>query len=161
MEYELEQFYKQNFNMLCKTVAGRIGGMYNAEDVVQEAFARALTYQETFDVDKSELATWFSRILHRAMYDFKRQELRQGMARDSQDEEEPVYIYPVKENLTMQEIKWDIQKIKNPDHREVIWLTYVKHYRPREISEVMDITASNINLILNRFKREVVEKYGS
>jgi len=44
MNKQLERFYKTNYLTLIKRVSHRAGGPYNAEDVVQEAFVRALKY---------------------------------------------------------------------------------------------------------------------
>lgn len=158
MREAIEQYYRENYGKLVKSVANRVGGMYNAEDVVQEAFFRALKYSDTYDHEVSELQTWFGNILKRAMYSFKRDELQQGMVRDGLDTEEPVEDFRALGVSTLKEVAEEISQ-KKESHRVVLDLAYIKGYRPREIVEIVDEGIRNIYTILDRFKQEMVDKY--
>lgn len=161
MREAISQYYAENYEVLCKTVQGRVGGMYNAEDVVQEAFVRALTYAESFDSVRASLPTWIGTILRRAMFDFKRAELQQGMVREESDPEEPMFDFPERCELTIEGIRKDIEAVSDPEHRDVLRLTYVHQYTPREIEEIMDLGLANIKKVRLRFKNEMVAKYGT
>lgn len=159
MREAIEQHYRDNYDKLVKSIANRVGGVYNAEDVVQEAFYRALKYADTYDQEVSELQTWFGNILKRAMYSFKRDELQQGMVRDGLDPEEPVEDFRALGVSTLKEVHHSIEAVRNPAHREVLRLAFIKGYRPREIVEIVDEGIKNIYTILERFKADMVEKY--
>ena len=161
MREAIGQYYAENYEVLCKTVQGRVGGMYNAEDVVQEAFVRALTYANSFDSVRASLPTWIGTILRRAMFDFKRGELQQGMVREESDPDEPMFEFPATCTITVDEIRKDIDAVADPEHKDVLRLTYVHQYTPREIEEIMDLGLANIKKIRSRFKNEMVAKYAS
>ena len=82
----LEIHYNRNRDVLTKKLAGRVGTRYNAEDVVQEAYARALKYFRawTYDGVGTELDSfnrWFTTILNNACREFQYEERGQGMVR--------------------------------------------------------------------------------
>lgn len=155
---QLEAMYKKSRDMQVKSLANRMGGAYNAEDVVQEAYLRALIHIDTYNPEKATMETWFNRILKRASYDFKRQELQQGLVRDEMDKDEPYENFRSLGFSTMREVAEEIGK-KNDKHKEVLTLAFIKSYRPREISAVVDENIGNINGIIARFKKEMEMKY--
>lgn len=62
MNEVINNYYKENYDLLVKRIAKRVGNSEDAEDVVQEAFARALQYYASFKPEKS-FEKWFSVIL--------------------------------------------------------------------------------------------------
>ena len=58
----IESYYRQEYDKLVIRVRGKVGIDW-AEDVVQEAFYRALRYQRAFDPARHEMGAWMSRIL--------------------------------------------------------------------------------------------------
>ena len=132
--------------------------MYNAEDVIQEAFCRALKYIDTFDARYSELGTWFSKIARRAQYDFLRNETLQGLVREEQPKEEPMVDLPALGISTLKELEDHIEARKD-NHRDILHLAYIKGYRPREIVEIVDDNLANVYTVLKRFKEEMMELY--
>ena len=159
MTDQLEQYYRENFGVLCKSMANRVGSLYDAEDVIQEAFLRALRYVDSFDPERSEMSTWFGKIARRAMFDFKRQETLQGLVREEQSGEEPVFDFRELGVSTAHEIEKEIVG-RRENHRDILFLAYVRGYRPREIVEVVNDSARNVKAVLDRFKAEMASKYG-
>ncbi len=156
MREQIEQLYVDNFDNYTRSLANRAGGIHNAEDIVQEAFTRALTYSNTYNGDLSQIQTWFDRILRRALYDFKRDELRQGMTLNMLDPEEPVEEHPGISQATLDELEVEIGDRKE-SHKEILTLCFIKGYRPREIVEIIDDNIRNIYLVIDRFKKEMVD----
>ena len=161
MRDRLEQFYIDNYDLYVKRNSRRAGGVENAEDVVQEAFCRALKYANTFEEDNGrDIETWFNTIVRRALYDFKRIELKQGMtASIDSGETEAVEISGV-DQVMSDELMEAIESKKEPSHRNVLYLALVKQYPPRDIVEVLDLGIHNVNTIIARFKKEMGDKYG-
>lgn len=159
MRDEIEALYRENFESQTKALAGRAGGIVNAEDIVQEAYCRALKHQDSFDGSKASLEVWLQRIIKTCMYDFKSKELQQGLVKDEMDKDEPYENFRSLGVSTLKEVVKEIEK-REGNHYYVLYLTYVKGYRPREIGEIVDESARNIENILRRFKSEMVEKYG-
>lgn len=161
MRDKIEQFYKDNYDLYVRRNSRRAGGMENAEDVVQEAFCRALKYADSFETDNGrDLETWFNTIVRRALYDFKRIELKQGMtASIDSGETEAVEIDGVDQAMA-EEILKTIEGKDNVDHKNVLFLALVRNYPPRDIVEVLDLGIHNVNTIIGRFKKEMGERYG-
>lgn len=155
----LEKFYRDNYNILVKMTSNRVGGMENAEDVVQEAFLRAVTYLDTYDPDRVKFSTWFNPILKRAMYDFKRVETRQGMALQSYEEEATEELPWDAESEAIQEEIRKLIESKPDNHRAVLSLAFLQGYPRRAIVEITDEGAENVGKILTRFKNELGEIY--
>ena len=139
-------------------MAGRVGGLFNAEDVIQEAFYRALKYIDTFNPDNSDMSTWFSKIARRAQYDFMRQETMQGLVREEQPKEEPIVDLPALGISTTIEVEKRIGEYKE-NHQHILRLSYLKGYRPREIVEIVDDNLANVYKVLSRFKADMLEAY--
>lgn len=94
MRETIEQFYIDNHETYIKRIYRQAGGLANAEDVVQEAFLRALQYSDSYTVrEDSDMEKWFNSILRRALVDFKRIETKQGMTSQTDTgETEEVYV---------------------------------------------------------------------
>lgn len=160
MVNDLERFYQDNFDSYVKRITRKAGSPENAEDIVQEAFYRALKYGDTFDPRINKMETWFNSIVKRAMYDFKRVEMRQGMA----IEREGVVEEAIDLNGFDQKLAEDIERLiehKQTKHRNILYLYFVRNYPPRDIVQIVDENIGNVKQILNRFKIEIGERYGA
>lgn len=156
----IEQHFNNEYRTLYKRVSRRAGGPYNAEDVVQEAFARALKYLPAFNPEKKEFGAWFNTILNNALHDFKREEMTYGMCLEF--DEELIDGEPMS-----QTDKGLIEKIhqlmdEKPEHiAELLHLSFDFGYKPSEIAEITDSTSGVVRVTIARFKDEVREKLGS
>lgn len=158
MQAQLEQFYRENYDTLVKVTNRRAGGITNAEDVVQEAFTRALTHLHTFNPNLSQFSTWFDRIRRRALFDFKRDELKLGMTSDLMEADEPTIDMGELQLATLQEIA---REIEDHAHSEVLRLHYIFGYQNAAITEITDINKSTVDSIIRRFKVDMGIKYGN
>lgn len=153
----LEKFYKDNYNKLCKAVARRAGGDYNAEDVVQEAFCRALKYWPTFNPERRPLEGWFVSILNNSLRDFKREEMSAGTHVEF-DEEEHDGLEMSQTDAKMVEKVQDLINQKGDGQRDVLELHFMFGYKPAEIVEILDVNNSTVRQTIWRFKEEVRAK---
>tara|TARA_R100000687_G_C6439009_1_gene159536 strand:+ start:271 stop:783 length:513 start_codon:yes stop_codon:yes gene_type:complete len=161
MRDKIEAFYIEFYDLYVRRNARRAGSMENAEDVVMEAFCRALKYADSFEVDNGrDLETWFNTIVRRALYDFKRVETKQGMtAAIDSGETEAVEIDGVDQAMA-EEILKIIESKENTEHRNVLFLAFVRNYPPRDIVEVLDLGLHSVYQIIKRFRGEMNERYG-
>lgn len=160
MNSVIEEFYKENFNTLVIQYSRRAGSIENAEDVLQEAFLRALRYKDSFNPDIRKFETWFNAIAKRALYDLKRENLKQGMTSLLEEPlaEEVVLVDGFDQKLAS-EIEGLIKAKRNPEHRSILYLYFIRGYKPSDIVKIADTSNKTIRQIVWRFRQEVKEKY--
>ena len=157
MESKIDQFYSENFDTLVKRYHNRAGSRPNAEDVVQEAFSRALKYYSTFEESKKEFGAWFNTIANNALRDFKNQEKRMGMSVEFNEEDWGTSL-----NLDDEMLKESIYtKIaeKPKQQREILKLHFEKQYMAKEIAEQMDVPHRTVVTTVVRFSKEIKDWY--
>lgn len=152
---ELTKFFLENQRELHKRVSSRAGGMYNAEDVVQEAFARALKYWDSFNPDHHKLGAWFNTILNNSLKDFKREELQYGMCLEL---DEGIASEEAKQALS--DVRIDaVEALIESKHgivRDVLRLVFCRGYKPSEVIQVLNVNSKFVYNVVDRFKQEVL-----
>lgn len=156
----LEEFYKERRDDLVRRLGYGAGTQWNAEDVLQEAFVRALTYWDTFDPNQKELGAWFSTILKNSLRDFKRDEWLFGMGEEFDEEQYDPQEMNIKEEELIRKI-YELVDGKIEPHQEVLLLYFEKHYSPRDIAMISPYKVKTIKQVILRFKAEVKERYGT
>ena len=162
MNKVLEKFYVENRLVLVKRLTNRAGSIDNAEDILQEAFARALKYGGSFDPKKCELGAWFNTIMNNALRDFKKAERLSGMSTTYEEDEEqedkedepPILNYDLCQRISKEIAKRDINA------RSVLHLYFERQYKVGEIKQVLDIPYKTAESIIYRFKADMADEYG-
>lgn len=151
----IEEFYKQNYNRHVRTISRILH--YNrdlAEDVVQEAYTKAIQYEDTYDEGRGSINTWFNRILFNTLRDTQNSfvntvALHEGIEGNEQGIEYLVFI----DN--------ELKFVRNSKHKRILELFYLSGYSSGEIAKLVDgISQTNVTTICKRFKDGVKEKYG-
>ena len=155
----IEGYYKDNFDHLVKVLGNRAGGIHNAEDVVQEAFVRALKYNKSFDPNLEQFSAWFNKILNNALRNAKVVERRLGMSVEYTEDMDEVVDLMEWEDDMLKQIKKDMAT-RPSQVRQVLQLYLFKQYKPREIAQVLDMSNGYIRTIVKEFKRDTRIKYG-
>lgn len=155
----LETYYKENFSRLCDAYKRRCDTIDNAEDVVQEAFTRALKYLDSFDSER-EFERWFSLILHNAYLDWKKVERRNGMSVEFDEElMEPTEMSQTNAKIA-ECIRQDIERKAEPK-RSILALHFLKKYKVEDIGKMKpEVSYNTMRVWVQRFKKEMRKKYG-
>lgn len=151
---KLEELYKKTKNGHVKLMTRILRGDWAAaEDVVQEAYTRALQYYPSYDPNRGPLVPWFNRIMYNALRDIQRE--YKNRPTENCDElcvEDVISINEMPETLVDK-----IQSVKNEKHQRVIYLFYILGYSSKEISEIEEgVTQTNVTTIVNRFKESLI-----
>lgn len=155
----LGEFYLKNYRMFCKRVSNRAGGGYNAEDVVQEAFSRALLYWSSFNPEYKALGAWFNTILNNTLKDFTQAERMIGMSMEFDEELHEGIGMSQTSAHTMKRIKHMING-KRDGTKECLTLYFLNGYTCKEVCHVTDMKPKAVSMAVLRFKQEVKEKLG-
>lgn len=155
----VEQFYNDNFESLVKRVSSRVPNKEDAEDVVHDAFERALKYFDSFDPSVRKIDIWFSRILSNALKDFQNREKLSGMHVELKEWE----LEPAEDDRAYDEAHEEILNLiqeKDGNRKEILTLYFMYEYLPREISEVLDVKVTTVRQYVWQFREELKETIG-
>jgi RNA polymerase sigma factor (sigma-70 family) len=157
MSYEiLEKFYVENRKKLVKRFLFRAGSEAGAEDVVQEAFSRALKYVNSFsgeDIDR-----WMSTILNNSLRAYKNEEKGYTPIDYEAEEENPTpeINYP---RHVMREV-YQLIQTKSLVQIEVLTLYFKQEYSAKDISNLTNYSYKMCHQIIQRFRNELKDLYG-
>lgn len=158
MQTTLEVFYRENFDRFVKRFTRRAGTKEAAEDVVQEAFERALRYFDSYDHERS-LDGWFNRILNNSLREYKNREKGNSHVEFDEEEADGTRCQQYAQQLWKQ-IRDEMDTYEDA-HKEVLYLYFLHGYKPKDISRVVELKYRNIETILQRFKTDIKEKYNT
>lgn len=153
-------YYRENYNALVKKVKNRAGSPENAEDVVQEAFTRALKYFDSY-LPHLKFEKWFGVILSNTLKDYQNDSRMAGLTKnidDAIDELEPIIPNHIKDHFRNHMDKLSAHKASY--NKEIIRLNILFGYSPKEISELLGLAQSTVRNSLSTFTKEVMEIYG-
>jgi len=158
MNKVVDKYYRENYESLVKRTKNAAGSIENSEDIVQEAFSRALKYFDSCSIDFDR---WFKVILSRVLKDHQRDSRLAGLTKnidDTIDELEPIIPDHIKDFFRDHMNKLSLTK---PSYnKEIIRLNILFGYDPKEISESLDVSIKIVKNNLYLFSKEVKEIYG-
>lgn len=154
----IEKHHEANFNRLVKKFSFRLT-KEEAEDVVQEAYYRALKYAPSFEMGTS-FTRWFNTILANARRDLLIEKYREGMHEDVDDHVDVLADLGVDfEAGSIREfLEGEIKNVANPSHSQVLRLYFVFHYPLCDIVEITEESYANARQIIQRFKVVLKER---
>lgn len=140
----VEQHFRENYDTLVKRIKARSCSV--PEDVVQEAYYRALKYYKSYSKDK-DFDRWFNTILNNSLRSVKLEERERGIVRavDEETLEDTV-------DEASEFVKELIQEIPDGREKQILVMYYILGFRTRDISEYMGLSHSNVRIILMRWR---------
>lgn len=149
----LTAHYNEHSETLKKNLGRAAGSLENAEDVVQEAYARALQYLPSYKPDRGKFGAWFSTILTRCLKDFTADERNCGTKVDPDTIDDEVFTEgdEMLKWVTAEELKRRILNKGGP-HGEILEMYFIEQYTWTDIHRVLDISKVNIKQVIYRFK---------
>lgn len=151
----IEKHYRENRQRLVKRMSFRAGSVEDGEDVIQEAYLRALKYHKSFNGDNFE--RWFNTILLNTLREHKNAMKGYVVAEYDENEEEiaPCYLVP---RRIMGEVFRTIKE-RPPVQQEILMLFFEQEYTARDISRILPYSYSQIHQTIQRFRNELKEVY--
>ena len=143
----------------------------DGEDILQEAYARALEFWYTAPSDDEELKAWFNHIVKQCISYFlnfykyrgtssnnqnnlgyitvKFTEFNDRHSKEVQEDEGEIHIY--------KNILYDMLMKENPKHRPILICNLVHGLDPEDIMKITMLSKKNVNMILYRFRKKLKE----
>lgn len=152
---EIEKHYIENRARYVKRLMFRAGTHEAAEDIIQEAYYRALKYAKSCLPDQFD--RWFSTIVNNCLREYKNQEQGHSVDEFVEDEADGLQC-PHYSNHIMKEV-YELISTKSVTQQDVLNLYFQYEYSPKDISAITDYTYSKCHQIILRFRNELKELY--
>lgn len=150
----LEEMYRADYKRHVKKMYFRSGTHEDAEDIVQEAFARALKYIEKARIE--HLGKWFSLVLTNALRDHMN--ASKGYSKEEADPEEESVDCSGYSSRVMREI-YELIGTKSEVQQEVLTLHIFDEYTVKAISDTTTYSYDQVYKIITRFREELKTLY--
>lgn len=157
---ELTKLYESKREDLIRAYKSRAGAN-DVEDLVQEAFYRALACKDLYKPEfVGGLEPWLVGILNNCLKDLLNEKLGRASMHQEFDEEaiEPAVLD--KEPVLREDIL-RLLKTKSGDVKQICYLYFVMQYKLSEIQKVIGCSYSNVNNVVDRFKVKLREELRS
>ena len=153
----LERHYRDNFELLAKKYGNAMGSRDKAEDCLQEAYTRALTYSKIYN-QSEPFDPWFKIIFHNCIKDRFRSDIMAGMDDlDIEDVDIPVNPAGIP-SVVLEQIRGRMES-KQPHLAKILSLYLFEQLRPKDIAKVVPENANYIRQIIFKFREEIKEDY--
>ena len=155
----IERHYRDNYKQNIRRYTRYTRSPHRAEDIVQEAYTRALEYWESCPgVDG--MGAWFNTILMNCMKDNRKDEKRHGMSESIEGLTDNLVVAPraipaIIYNQVMERIA------KKPaDIAQVLELFLIKGLKQKEVSKVvLDKNPQAVADIVRFFRKEIKDEF--
>lgn len=152
---EIDRYYRENYRTKVAIISRVLRDMSSAEDVVQEAFFRALKFHKSFDPKLGSLDKWFNSIMFNCLREHQR-----NMKGFHHSDSATISCEDVLGNIDVihgtdkqSYLYSKIREVKNPEHKRVLMLFFRLGYTSKEISQIESgMSQSNVTTIVHRFK---------
>ena len=145
-----EQVYEENFSYVYNYIYMLVLNKETAEDIVSEAFLKALKNYSSFDPNKSAVRTWLCRIAKNTLIDQTRSQASKKVI-SLEDAQEPFYeeeYASLQEDANRRAFK--LLSGLTRKEREFLALRYEMQLSNGEIAEM---TGSNAKAVSEKFRR--------
>lgn len=155
----IEQFFKKEYNILVKRIRARGMQGADAEDVVQEAFYRALKYRDTYNPKHQPIGAWFNTIMNNAFKDYRHANFTGEYSFREEDEDISVMSEDgVFSKRMMGEVEGDIAS-KPEEERNILKTVLILGYSYKACCQVFDVRFARVQFVLQEFRKEMRSKY--
>ncbi len=157
MLQKIEKHFNEKRDTLVKTLCARNRvSIDDAEDIVQEAYLRAIKYSESFNVKLSSFDTWMAQILRRTCSNYYNANRTGGSYVDLEDYHVSTTEDVLEACIKIEEVEFVIEQLQG-ERKQVSYLYFIKGMKPRDIVKLLDIGINKVNNEV-RVVREYLKK---
>jgi RNA polymerase sigma factor (sigma-70 family) len=145
----IEAHYRQNSEHLVRHLYPKLG-WHNAEDAVQEGYARALEFFESFDEEQGSFDTWFGSVLNSAVSSVLRKQPQESSLNEAMGATIPSAEKAYEFNELMRKLRE-----QKPGKQRIIGLTLILGYAYENVAVITGKSLNVVKKTVQRF-RELV-----
>jgi RNA polymerase sigma factor (sigma-70 family) len=142
----LENLYRQNKNQYLSIVKKYVKDP-SYEDVLHNAFCKALIRSKSFSSKKGSMQNWFLSILMSQIWDWFRIKKKENFFVHNDFADAPYEEVSLQENI--QETNF------SPFHKKILFAKLVMGYTYQETAKMFEIKQSNVRQIVRRFRKDI------
>lgn len=154
----LTDFYRSNFESEVKRLTRFVPNVADAEDIVQEAFTRAVQYWDTYDPTRP-IEKWVRTLVRNSMVDWRKQDRMSGMT-VKVDESNGGILEEEGPNKELSRIVYsEISSIKTGRKKNIIYRRFAMGLPYKTIADVMGIHEEAVKKCIHRWRAYMKDKY--
>ena len=146
----LGEYYEKSRDSWIKYLESKTRCHEDAEDILHNAFYRALRWEKSYSTSKGILDSWMGSIINNAIKDYYKNE--KGA--------EVNYVFEIGEIndlLPIRDVDRYIESLKDGVKKEVLELYLKDERKAVEIYRMTDIPYSTVKTVIRRFREEMKE----
>lgn len=148
MNKSIEPFYRANYNNLVSRMTRSTGTVWDAEDVVHEAFRRLIQYFPD-DLPEEDLPRWFNTVLNHVVIDHLN--ASRGVIMEEVDEFDWEHPEPLATDQVVRTVEALIEQ-EPEENQRVLELFFLDGYKAVEIYQFNTLSYANTRKIIERFR---------
>lgn len=149
-----EELYNHYFRIIYNLIYVQVRNAETADDIVSETFFKVSRSLSNFDKNRASFSTWINRIAQRTLIDFFRSQGRNQETDWDDDFDAPSSPneQPEQQILKDENKKLLLKALEklSPRERQIVTMKYFDDMSNVEIAEALDLTATNVGIILFR-----------
>ena len=167
---KIEKVFTENYESILSFISRKVNDRMAAEEIAADTFIKANEHLSEFNPETSKMTTWLHFIANNLIIDYwrtnKYNEKRVLVSGFVNDKGEETFQYVSSESesadydMEREELK---SKINNalaglkPKYRKVLELYFIDGKKYREIAEELDVSISNVKVMINRGRKQIIE----
>ena len=153
---EVDKLFREVYQSKVGKLRRKFPNPSDAEDALQCAFERVLTFWYAYDPETGSLETWFNAVLRHCIFKTLSFYRRRGIV--FEERHGSSYEDGFDNSCILDEVFEAIEK-ESPKHRAILLCHYLHGLDTKEIITVVQATKKNVNMVLYRFRKKMKGKY--
>jgi len=165
----ITKVYNENYESILFFISRKVNDRMAAEEIAADTFIKANEHLSEFNPETSKMTTWLHFIANNLIIDYWRtnyNEKRVLVSGFVNDKGEETFQYVSNESeaadydMEREELKNKINRALaglKPKYRKVLELYFIDGKKYREIAEELDVSMSNVKVMINRGRKQIIE----
>lgn len=157
---EIEKCFREHWDEFIKKISRRCVNPSDAEDVVAEAFKRAIQYKDSYNPERQAIHVWIFCIVLNSYHDYISDLFKRGMSVPLNDAHVDGYERDFEGIATAEQVVKEIDKLSEGPTKDCLSMYFGLGMTPKEIALVAPVNAKFVRNSVYRFKEFIIEKLG-
>ena len=163
-EKDFSEVYNEYYLKVFRHVRGKITSYHEAEDLTQEIFTACYRNFDKFDSEKASVGTWVYVIMNNRLKNYYRDKKDHASLDDDESFLEIASEEVLEESVLLEEQKqvlMEALETLSERERQIVMNTYFYKKTSAETAAMLQMTAGNVRVVLNRSLTKILEYFES